>query len=99
MQNDSDQSNGSGLLKRAAVHFNAMTGNRGALAVMKPPKCEAMEEMGRLLTKIGEMEGARWALKEQLRTLPKRLARELKSPRQRLEAARYLYWFIPDLPA
>src|SRR5262245_41008670 len=66
---------------------------------MKPPRCQAMEELRAILTKMGEMEGARLALRGQLRTFPKRLARELNSTDQRLEAARYLYWFIPDLSA
>ena len=58
-----------------------------------------MRELGEILMKIGEMQGAIVALKNQLRTLPKRMKRELESRGQCLEAARYLYWRIPDLTA
>src|SRR2546426_2808896 len=69
------------------------------MTTMSRWNCKAMEELAVILTKIGEMEGARLALKEQLRTLPSRMARELSTPGERLEAARYLYWHILDLTA
>jgi hypothetical protein len=60
---------------------------------MKPPKCKAMDEYAALIVKMGELEGAMVAAKEQLRTIPQRMARELITPQDRLEAARYLYWY------
>jgi len=57
-----------------------------------------MQELNSLLLKLGEMEGTVIALKEQLRTVPYRLAKEISDEGERLEAARYLYWYT-DIPA
>lgn len=66
-------------------------------ACVKPPQTKSMEEYAGILIQMGEVEGRMLALKQQLRTLPKRMAHELETPQQRLEAARYLYW-CTDIP-
>lgn len=52
-----------------------------------------MDEYAALLVKIGELEGAMVAARREIRSIPKRMARDLATERERLEAARYLYWF------
>ena len=66
--------------------------------MIKPPQCGAIQELNLLLLKLGEMEGTVIALKEQLRTVPYRLAKEISGEGERLDAARYLYWYT-DIPA
>jgi hypothetical protein len=68
------------------------------LGVMKPPKCKAMDYYAALLVQMGELEGAIEAAKQHVRHIPKQMSRELRTQRQRLDAARYLYWFT-DIPA
>jgi hypothetical protein len=64
---------------------------------MKPPECNSMQQLRFLLVKIGEMEGGIKACKEHIRSIPKKMATELLTYRERLQAARYLYWFMPDI--
>jgi len=67
--------------------------------VVRLPKCNSTRELGEILMRIGEMEGTIIALENRLRTLPRRIRMELNSRSERLQAARYLYWFVPDLSA
>lgn len=55
-----------------------------------------MEAYADIQLRVGELEGQMAALKQELRTLPRRILSELDSA-QRLDAARYLYW-LTDLP-
>jgi hypothetical protein len=57
-----------------------------------------MDEYAHLLLKIGELEGALVAARNELRSIPRRMTDDLTTDRQRLEAARYLYW-NSDIPA
>ncbi len=57
-----------------------------------------MDEYAAILLKMGELEGALIAAKQQISSIPKRMAQELITYSERLNAARYLYWFT-DIPA
>jgi hypothetical protein len=51
-----------------------------------------MDEYMMLHIKLGELEGAMEATKRRFCDIPKQMASELRSE-ERIEAARYLYWF------
>jgi hypothetical protein len=66
---------------------------------MNPHQCQGVQELNQILLKMGELDGAMLALKQQLQGIPKRLAAELKTEQERLDIARYLYWQMPDVHA
>src|ERR1043165_7833187 len=64
---------------------------------MKSPECYSIRELNSILLRLGEMEGTVFALREKLRMLPRKIAKELKTESERIEAARFLYWRIPQI--
>lgn len=66
---------------------------------MYRPDVPAMDEIESVLKDIQDMEQAILELKERLRELPQAIAEQLNTEEERLNAARYLYWMIPEIPS
>jgi hypothetical protein len=64
---------------------------------MKRPDVPGFEELDAMLLDIREMEEGIKKLKLRLRELPKIIADQLDNDNDRTEAARYLYWIVPEI--
>jgi hypothetical protein len=61
------------------------------------PNAPAMDEIEAILERLQELEEEIAALKKRLNQLPSLLAEQLKGEEERLCAARYLYWLVPEI--
>ena len=66
---------------------------------MYRPNVPAMDEIEAVLRDIQDMEQAIRKLRDRLRELPIVLAGQLSTEEERLNAARYLYWMVPEVPS
>ncbi len=63
------------------------------------PACRAIDELEAILEDIAQMTDGIEQLRNRLRDIPSKIASELPSETERMEAARYLYWTQPRLSA
>lgn len=66
---------------------------------MNRPDCVTMNQIDVTLQNISETEATLRGLKELLKELPKQMAGELSVYEERIEAASYLYWSLPEISA
>ena len=66
---------------------------------MERPSVPSMDDLEAALGDIAEMEEAIRVLKERISQIPAEMAEQLGSEAARIDAARYLYWMTPDVPA
>lgn len=66
---------------------------------MKRPSVQAMDEIEEILQDIGFMETAISKLRNRLGELPGKMRQEISEQSDRVEAARYLYWMIQEVPS
>lgn len=66
---------------------------------MERPNVLVMDEIEAILQSIGELEETIKELKSRLKELPKEMAKQIPVTEERIEAARYLYWVVPELAA
>lgn len=66
---------------------------------MKRPNVAAMDELEAILRDIKESEDALLQLKRNLHGMPSKIASQIHEKEARVEAARYLYWIIQELPS
>jgi 5-methylcytosine-specific restriction endonuclease McrA len=64
---------------------------------MKRPNVPGFDELDAMLTDVREMEEAIRNLRLSLREMPKLIAAQLNDEDARIEAARYLYWMVPEI--
>ena len=66
---------------------------------MKRPEVSAMDQLDAVLRDIHETERALDDLRNELREIPSRIAGQVSCQDARIEAARYLYWMVQEIPA
>lgn len=64
---------------------------------MKRPNIQVMDEIESIIQDIDEMEEAIRSLKQRLKELPAEMSLQLDVEEERVEAAQYLYWFVPEI--
>lgn len=64
---------------------------------MERPSTLAMDEIEAVIQSIEEMEDAIKELKGRLRELPEEMTAQISTTEGRLEAAKYLYWLVPEI--
>jgi len=66
---------------------------------MKRPEVSAIDRLEAIFRDIQETEGALDDLRSELRNIPFQIADQVSSQDARIEAARYLYWMVQEIPA
>jgi hypothetical protein len=66
---------------------------------MRRPDAPAMDQLEAILRDIRETEDALQQLKSKLREMPSKIAGQIDDEESRVEAARYLYWIVQELPS
>lgn len=64
---------------------------------MERPNVLAMDEAEAIIESIEEMEEAIRELKGNLSELPKEMAEQIPTHEERIRAAKYLYWMVPEI--
>lgn len=64
---------------------------------MKRPNAPGFDELDAMLTDVREMEEGLRNLRLRMHEMPKLIAAQLDNETDRIEAARYLYWMVPEI--
>ncbi|MBX7224279.1 MAG: hypothetical protein K1Y36_30470 [Blastocatellia bacterium] len=66
---------------------------------MNRPNVSAMNDIEAIIRKMEDLRTTLGKLKDELQELPAKMGQEISDPAERLEAARYLYWMVPEVPS